>query len=127
MAADPVLIVDDNPVNLRLTEVVLKGARHEVHTARDAESALEAVASIRPGLILMDIQLPGMDGLELTRQLRADPDTRDIVIVATSAYAMASDKRKAREAGCDGYIVKPIDVRTLPETVSGYLRDRRAA
>jgi two-component system cell cycle response regulator DivK len=127
MAADPVLIVDDNPVNLRLTEVVLKGARHEVHTARDAESALEAVASIRPGLILMDIQLPGMDGLELTRRLRADPDTRDIVIVATSAYAMASDKRKAREAGCDGYIVKPIDVRTLPETVSGYLRDRRAA
>ena len=127
MAADPVLIVDDNPVNLRLTEVVLKGAGHEVHTARDAESALEAVASIRPGLILMDIQLPGMDGLELTRRLRADPDTRDIVIVATSAYAMASDKRKAREAGCDGYIVKPIDVRTLPETVSGYLRDRRAA
>jgi CheY-like chemotaxis protein len=127
MAADPVLIVDDNPVNLRLTEVVLKGASHEVHTARDAESALEAVASIRPGLILMDIQLPGMDGLELTRRLRADPDTRDIVIVATSAYAMASDKRKAREAGCDGYIVKPIDVRTLPETVSGYLRDRRAA
>jgi two-component system cell cycle response regulator DivK len=127
MAADPVLIVDDNPVNLRLTEVVLKGARHEVHTARDAESALEAIASIRPGLILMDIQLPGMDGLELTRRLRADPDTRDIVIVATSAYAMASDKRKAREAGCDGYIVKPIDVRTLPETVSGYLRDRRAA
>jgi CheY-like chemotaxis protein len=127
MAADPVLIVDDNPVNLRLTEVVLKGARHEVHTARDAESALEAVASIHPGLILMDIQLPGMDGLELTRRLRADPDTRDIVIVATSAYAMASDKRKAREAGCDGYIVKPIDVRTLPETVSGYLRDRRAA
>ena len=127
MAADPVLIVDDNPVNLRLTEVVLKGARHEVHTARDAESALEAVSSIRPGLILMDIQLPGMDGLELTRRLRADPDTRDIVIVATSAYAMASDKRKAREAGCDGYIVKPIDVRTLPETVSGYLRDRRAA
>jgi two-component system, cell cycle response regulator DivK len=127
MAADHVLIVDDNPVNLRLTEVVLKGARHEVHTARDAESALEAVASLRPGLILMDIQLPGMDGLELTRRLRADPDTRDIVIVATSAYAMASDKRKAREAGCDGYIVKPIDVRTLPETVSGYLRDRRAA
>jgi CheY-like chemotaxis protein len=127
MAADPVLIVDDNPVNLRLTEVVLKGARHEVHTARDAESALEAIASIRPGLILMDIQLPGMDGLELTRRLRADPDTRDIVIVATSAYAMASDKRKAREAGCDGYIVKPIDVRTLPETVSVYLRDRRAA
>lgn len=127
MATDPVLVVDDSPANLRLTEVVLEAAGHQVHGAHDAESALEAVASVRPGLILMDIQLPGMDGLELTRRLRADPRTRDIVIVATTAYAMASDRRKAHEAGCDGYIAKPIDVRALPEIVSGYLRDGRTA
>jgi CheY-like chemotaxis protein len=92
-----------------------------VHGATDSSSALEAVTSLNPRLILMDIQLPGMDGLELTRRLKADPATKDIPIVATTAYAMAGDEAKARQAGCDGYLAKPIDVLALPGVVSEYL------
>jgi two-component system cell cycle response regulator/two-component system cell cycle response regulator DivK len=121
MTGERVLIVDDNPVNLRLVEAALKGAGHEVHGATDSSSALEAVTSLNPRLILMDLQLPGMDGLELTRRLKADPATKDIPIVATTAYAMAGDEAKARQAGCDGYLAKPIDVLALPGVVSEYL------
>jgi two-component system, cell cycle response regulator DivK len=121
MRGDGVLIVDDNPANLRLAEAVLTGAGHEVHAATDSESALQAVGALHPRLILMDIQLPGMDGLELTRRLKADAETRDIVIVATTAYAMAEDEAKAMRAGCDGYLTKPIDVARLPGVVAGYL------
>lgn len=121
MTGASVLIVDDNPVNLRLVEATLKGADYEVHGAADSSSALEAVSSLRPRLILMDIQLPGMDGLELTRRLKADPATKHIPIVATTAYAMAGDEAKARQAGCDGYLAKPIDVLALPGVVSEYL------
>ena len=116
-----ILIVDDNPANLRLTEAVLEASGYEVHGAVDAPSALEAVASFHPRLILMDVQLPGMDGLELTRRLKADSATRDIVIVAATAYAMSDDKLQARQAGCDGYLTKPIDVTALPGIVSQYL------
>jgi CheY-like chemotaxis protein len=116
-----ILIVDDNPANLRLTEAVLVAAGHDVHRAVDAPSALEAVMSLRPRLILMDVQLPGMDGLELTRRLKADAATRDIIIVATTAYAMSDDEVKARQAGCDGYLTKPIDVTALPGIVSQYM------
>jgi CheY-like chemotaxis protein len=116
-----ILIVDDNPANLRLTEAVLEAAGHEVHGAVDAPSALEAVMSLHPQLILMDVQLPGMDGLELTRRLKADSETRDIVIVATTAYAMCDDEVKAMQAGCDGYLTKPIDVTALPGIVSQYM------
>jgi two-component system, cell cycle response regulator DivK len=116
-----ILIVDDNPVNLRLMQAVLEAAGHDVHLAVDAPSALEAVASLHPRLILMDLQLPGMDGLELTRKLKADSATRDIVIVARTAYAMSDDEVKARQAGCDSYLTKPIDVIALPGIVSQYV------
>jgi two-component system, cell cycle response regulator DivK len=117
----PVLVVEDNESIRELIQIVLRAAGHDVHGVSDAERALEVTRSIRPSLILMDIQLPGMDGLELARRLKGDSATADIIILAVTAYAMESDQCKAREAGCDGYIAKPLDVRTLPETVSAYL------
>ena len=121
MSGAPILIVDDNPLNLKLARVLLSGEGYVVSTAADAEEALAAIERARPRLILMDLQLPGMDGLQLTRQLKADPDTRDIVILAITAYAMKGDEDKARAAGCDGYITKPIDTRTLPSLVADCL------
>ena len=117
----PVLVVDDNRINLELAQAILESAGHDVRIAADAGEALAAIATERPGLILMDVQLPGMDGLALTRQLKADPATRHIPIVALTAYAMKGDAEKAREAGCDGYISKPVEVRTLPKIVEGFL------
>jgi CheY-like chemotaxis protein len=116
-----ILVVDDNVTNLKLIEYLLKAKGYDVLTAIDAESALEAVRDMRPSLVLMDLQLPGMDGLELTRRLKADPGTRDIVIVAVTAYAMKGDEQRALDAGCDGYVAKPIDTRALPQVVESHL------
>src|SRR5437867_7795587 len=91
-ASDSILIVDDNQMNLKLVRVVLAGEGYEVRTAADAEDALGVLQQWRPCLILMDLQLPGMDGLELTRRLKDDPATREIVIVAITAYAMKGDE-----------------------------------
>lgn len=121
MANEPVLIVDDNAQNLKLARVVLSGAGYEVKTATDAEEALEVLASFKPRLILMDVQLPGMDGLTLTRRLKADPAFKGVAIIALSAYAMKGDAEKAFAAGCDGYITKPIDIASLPEAVAAQL------
>ena len=121
MSSAEILIVDDNPVNLKLAHLLLTGEGHEVRTANDAEEALEVLKVFSPRLILMDIPLPGMDGLELTRRLKADPATRDITILGLTAYAMKGDQEKILAAGCDGYISKPIDTRTLPEVISHYL------
>lgn len=121
MAGESILIVDDNPVNLKLARVVLAGAGYAVRTAVDAESALELLAAYRPALILMDLQLPKMDGLELTRRLKSDPAFADVVIVALTAYAMKGDDAKAFAAGCDGYITKPINTEELPKQVAAYL------
>jgi CheY-like chemotaxis protein len=121
VSGEPVLIVDDNPANLKLARVLLTGAGFAVRTAADAEEAMELLASFRPRLILMDLQLPGMDGFELTRRLKAHPEWRRVVIVALTAYAMKGDEARAREAGCDGYLAKPIDTRTLAQTVADHL------
>jgi CheY-like chemotaxis protein len=121
VANEPILVVDDNPVNAKLVAYLLKARGYEIRTAASAKEALQVLESFRPQLILMDLQLPGMDGLTLTRQLKADPVTRDIIVVALTAYAMKGDEEKAREAGCDGYITKPIDTRTLPAVVAGHL------
>ena len=119
--ADGVLIVDDNPQNLKLARLLLTAEGYDARTAVDAEQALMLLQEVAPKLILMDIQLPGMDGLELTRRLKAQPKTREIIIVALTAFAMKGDEEKARAAGCDGYIAKPIDVNTLPRAVATYL------
>jgi CheY-like chemotaxis protein len=115
------LIVDDNPENLKLILMILATGGYELVTAADALQALRAIETRMPDLILLDLQLPGMDGLELTRRLRATPATRKVPIVAVTAYAMKGDETKARDAGCDGYLVKPIDKRLLRETVKQYL------
>ena len=117
--------MDDNPANLKLARVVLSGEGYDVRTAADAEEALVVLQAFHPRLILMDLQMPGMDGFELTRRLKADPVKRDIVILALTAYAMKGDEEKARAAGCDGYIAKPIDTRALPGVVAGYLARQR--
>lgn len=118
---EPVLIVDDNVDNQELTRFLLEAAGFQVRLAQDAEAALTILKTFRPQLILMDVQLPGMDGLELTRRLRQDPALREVIIVALSAYAMKRDKDSARAAGCDGYISKPIDTRTFVDVLRGYL------
>jgi len=121
MAAGTILIVDDNPVNLKLIRILLAAEGYDVHTAGDAEEALRVLQDLRPRIILMDIQLPGIDGLELTRQLKANPLTCDIRILGLTAYAMKGDEEKIMAAGCDGYIAKPIDTRTLPGVIQRYL------
>lgn len=116
-----ILIVDDNPINLKLVRVLLIEEGYDVRTATDAESAQAMLQSFLPRLILMDLQLPGMDGLELTRRLKADARTCGCVIVALTAYAMKGDDQKALAAGCNGYIQKPLDTRAFPAMIAGYL------
>lgn len=118
MAGESILVVDDNPQNLKLARLVLEGDGYLVHLAHDAEEAMAMLERIRPRLILMDLQLPHMDGLELTRKLKSDPSHTGALIVAWTAYAMKGDEEKAREAGCDGYVTKPIDVDTLSRVVA---------
>jgi two-component system cell cycle response regulator DivK len=119
--SNSVLIVDDTPVNLKLVRVLLSRQGFEVRTASTAEEALEMAPTFRPRLVLADIQLPGMDGLEMTRRLKAAPETRDTVVLALTAFAMKGDEEKAFAAGCDGYITKPIDTRTFPALIRQYL------
>jgi CheY-like chemotaxis protein len=121
MRAGSILVVDDNQVNLKLARLLLVAAGYEVRTAADAEEALAVLQIWRPQVILMDLQLPGMDGLELTRRLKADPATRDILVLAITAYAMKGDEEKARAAGCDGYLAKPLDTRTFAATIARFL------
>lgn len=125
MAGEAILVVDDNPVNLKLVRVLLTGEGYEVRTAANAEDALAMLESFTPRLILMDIQLPGMDGLTLTRRLKADPATKGTIIVGLTAYAMKGDEERVLEAGCEGYVAKPIDTRTFPALVARYLGDER--
>jgi two-component system, cell cycle response regulator DivK len=120
LAERKILIVDDNPVNLKLIRILLVGEGYDVHTA-DAEEALRVLQDLRPRLILMDIQLLGIGGLELTRQLKANPLTRDIRVLGLTAYAMKGDEEKILAAGCDGYISKPIDTRVLPGMIERHL------
>ena len=121
MAAEPILVVDDTPVNLKLTRILLVNEGYKVLTAATAEEALELLRSFHPQLVLTDVQLPGMDGLELARRIKQDPAMRDVIVVALTAFAMTGDERKALDAGCDGYITKPIDTRTLGSRLRGYL------
>ena len=116
-----VMIVDDNPANLKLAGDLLELEGYEVIRCIDAEQAQQALLQNHPVLILMDVALPGMDGLELTQLLKADEKTKDIKIVALTAFAMKSDKEKALSAGCDGYITKPINTRQFIHQINEYL------
>jgi CheY-like chemotaxis protein len=125
MTEAAILIVDDNPINLKLARVILASEGYMVKTADDAEEALAALEEFEPALILMDLQLPGMDGLTLTRQLRRDPRWSSTWIVALTAYAMKGDEAKALAAGCDGYLTKPIDADGLPQAVAAFVAKKR--
>jgi two-component system, cell cycle response regulator DivK len=116
-----ILVVDDNSTNLKLVSDLLESKGYEMYKAMDAEDAQVVLAEILPELILMDIALPGMDGLTLTRLLKADERTRHIRIIALTAFAMKADDLKAFDAGCDGYITKPIDTRALPRQIAEFL------
>jgi CheY-like chemotaxis protein len=116
-----ILVIDDNPINLKLVSDLLEFEGHKILKATDAEEAQVVLAGTIPELILMDIALPGMDGLTLTRKLKGEERTRHICIVALTAFAMKGDDQKAFDAGCDGYITKPIDTRKLPEQVAELL------
>ena len=122
--SETILVVDDNADNLAVARILLESKGIHVHTAEDAEEALAYLSRSIPDLILMDIQLPGMDGLELTRKLRQTPSFDQVPIVALSAYAMNSDREMAFEAGCQGYISKPINTRIFVSEVRSYLHVR---
>jgi two-component system cell cycle response regulator DivK len=113
-----VLIVEDNPTNMTLALFLLRSAGHAVLSATDAEAGLTLARDKRPDLILMDIQLPGMDGLEATAQLKRDEATRDIPVIALTALAMKGDEARIRAAGCDGYIAKPMRYQDFLATVA---------
>jgi CheY-like chemotaxis protein len=119
---DLILVVEDNPSNLRLVSDVLKAHGYRVVESVTGEEALDALKFIHPDLILMDIQLPGMDGLEVARMLGENPDTRGIPVVALTAHAMKGDEGRVREAGCIGYIAKPINTAQFPSQVAAFLR-----
>jgi len=121
MAGDRILIVDDNPINLKLEKILLEVEGYEIRTATDAEEALAILDSFQPRLIMMDLQLPGMSGLELTTKLKSNIKYKNIIIIAITAYAMKGDRERALAAGCDGYIAKPIDTKTLPGIIANYL------
>jgi CheY-like chemotaxis protein len=121
MTGQTILVIEDNQLNLELATDLLEARGFVVLQARTAEAGLHLARTAAPALVLMDISLPGMDGLSATRTLKADPATCHLTIVALTAHAMKGDEELARNAGCDGYLTKPIDTRTFVATVTDFL------
>lgn len=126
MPSERILLAEDNPQNRRLAQFLLTTRGYVVYEATTGKEALELARTHRPDLILMDLQLPGLDGFAATRLLKEDAATMDIPVVALTAFAMQGDREKALEAGCDGYITKPIDTKEFPVAVNHYLASARA-
>jgi CheY-like chemotaxis protein len=124
MVKGKILIIDDNPMNLELVSDLLEVNGFEVLQANDALTGIDIAKQEKPDLILMDIQLPGMDGLTATKILRAEPATKTIPIVALTAHAMKGDEKKVLYAGCVGYISKPIDTRAFPVMVHDFIKKK---
>ncbi len=122
-----ILAIDDNPVNLKLAAEVLLAAGHTVIRAEDAEQALSLLETQMPDLILTDISLPRMDGIELTRRLKSDPRYRHLPVVALTASAMKGDEARVLDAGCDAYIAKPLDTRLLADQILRVMAARTPA
>ncbi len=120
--AQTILVVEDNDRNRRLMRIVLKAKGYEVIEAAKGKEAMDYLSTHVPDLILMDIQLPGRDGLTLTKEIKSNEQTKDIPVVAVTAYAMKGDKERMLESGCDGYISKPIDTQKLPLTIAEILQ-----
>jgi two-component system cell cycle response regulator/two-component system cell cycle response regulator DivK len=127
MSAKKILLVEDNPVNRRLAQFLLRSQGYEVREATTAQEALDILKTERPDLIVMDIQLPGMDGLEATKKIKERPATADIPVVAVTSYAMKDDREKALAAGCSGYITKPIDKDIFVQEVALHLGTKEPA
>ncbi len=127
MAGEKILLVEDNAVNRDLIQFLLSSQGYQVLEAGTAQEAFEILKTERPDLILMDIQLPGMDGLEATKKLKGDPATQDIPVVAVTSYAMKGDREQALAAGCVGYITKPIDKTAFLQQVADHLVTRAKA
>ena len=117
-----VLIIEDNELNMKLVRSMLNLSPYQVLEAKDAEDGILIAREHSPDLILMDIQLPGIDGLDATKIIKKDPMLKHIPVVALTSYAMQGDEEKAISAGCTGYIAKPIDTRNFLDILSGYLR-----
>jgi CheY-like chemotaxis protein len=115
-----VLVVEDDELNLKLVRTLLKISKFNILEALDAEKGIRLAREHHPDLILMDLQLPGMDGLTATRMIKGDTDLKDIPIIALTAFAMQGDEEKAQQAGCDGYITKPINTREFREKIEKY-------
>jgi CheY-like chemotaxis protein len=116
-----ILVVEDNALNMKLVKAFLKSVNHKVLSAEDAETGLQLARGERPDLILMDIQLPGMNGLEATRIIKIDSDLKDTPVIALTSYAMNDDREKALAAGCDDYISKPINHKVFLEKIHDHL------
>ena len=125
MAGNKVLVIEDNALNLELVTDLLEARGFVVLQARAAEEGLRLAREALPDLILMDLSLPGMDGLTATQELRASPATRSISVVALTAHAMRGDEQAALSAGCDGYLSKPIDTRSFVETLTTFMHVAR--
>jgi len=123
-SAATILVVDDNPINLKLVSDLLAFEGYRVLKAVNGELAAASVQEDLPDLILLDVDLPGIDGLTLTKRLKGDPRTADIIIVALTAFAMKADRQRAVAAGCDAYVTKPINTRELPAQVAELLQSR---
>jgi two-component system, cell cycle response regulator DivK len=117
-----VLVIEDNASNMTLATFLLESAGHTVLSATDAEGGLAIARAEHPDLVLMDVQLPGMDGLQATALLKGDPSTRGIPVIALTALAMKGDEERIRAAGCDGYIAKPLNYREFLAAVSARLQ-----
>jgi two-component system cell cycle response regulator DivK len=120
-----ILYIEDNEQNMYLVTYILEKNGYEVHAAQDGQEGIDKAAAVRPDLILLDIQLPRMDGYTVARQLRTNPDLAAIPIVAVTSYAMAGDRDKALAAGCTGYIEKPINPDTFMHQVEQHLLPRQ--
>jgi two-component system cell cycle response regulator DivK len=120
-ATKRILVVEDNELNMKLLNDVLEAHGYDVLSTGEGAVAVAWARQYRPDLILMDLQLPDMSGLEVTRQLKADADTASIPIVAVTAFAMAGDEKKALDHGCDAYVAKPIDLRNFLDLIAGFI------
>lgn len=123
MANNRILVVEDNELNMKLMRGIFNMGDYHIIEAVDAESGIRLAREHQPFLILMDIQLPGMDGLAATRIIKSDPLLKDIPVVALTGFAMQGDKEKAVEAGCDGYITKPIEVKAVISKIADFQND----
>jgi len=116
-----VLVIEDNPLNMELVVDLLEVNGYRVLQATTAEEGVNLAHQCSPDLILMDLSLPGMDGLTATRLLKGDPQTRNLTVIALTAHAMRSDQTNALSAGCDGYLSKPIDVKTFASRIEWFI------